>query len=296
MALHRSVQRDFLKSQAVVKKRRKKKMIKMSIRISLVVLLFVAFGLLSQIEFFSIKQVVISGNVHMTTEEVNNIVETSLNGKHLLLFSKRNGFLYQRDEIIENIQKAYPRVKNVKVYTESFSTLNVRIEERERTALWCSPIQCFEVDNTGYIFAELLPDESIDQHTVTFNGLEERIGSMPIGATVLDSEPYTEILSVANLMKEVNLPVKTVEFRSKDEVYFWIADTLGTSTVMSKRRVIFTTRKSYTEAFENLRAALKSDAFKQGMNFEYIDTRFGNKVFYRMSDIPEPATTTKKKR
>ncbi len=296
MALHRSVQRDFLKSQSVVKKRRKKKMIKMSIRISLVILLFVSFGFLSQIEFFSIKQVVISGNVHMTTEEVNNIVETSLNGKYLLLFSKRNGFLYQRDEIIENIQKAYPRVKNVKVYTESFSTLNVRIEERERTALWCSPIQCFEVDNTGYIFAELLPDESVDVATVTFNGLEERIGSMPIGATVLDPEPYTEILSVANLMKEVNLPVKTVEFRSKDEVYFWIADTVGTSTVMSKRRVIFTTRKSYTEAYENLKAALKSDAFKQGMNFEYIDTRFGNKVFYRMSDVREPATTTKKKR
>ena len=46
MALHRSVQRDFLKSQSVVKKRRKKKMIKMSIRISLVILLFVSFGFL----------------------------------------------------------------------------------------------------------------------------------------------------------------------------------------------------------------------------------------------------------
>ncbi len=263
---------------------------------ALVVLLFISFGLLSQLEFFSIKQVVISGNVHMTTEEVNTIVEESLGGKYVWLFPKRNGFLYQKDEIIENIQKAYPRVKSVKVYTEAFSTLNVRIEERSLTSLWCSVTQCYEVDTNGFIYAELLPDEVVDPLTVTFNGLEEKVGSNPVGATLMEPVVYSEILEVATLMKEAQLPVKVVEFRSKDEVYFWIADTVGTSTVSNKRRVIFTTRKSYTEAFENLKTALKSDAFSKGMNFEYIDTRFGNKVFYKITEVGAPATTTKKKR
>ncbi|MBU3668906.1 MAG: FtsQ-type POTRA domain-containing protein [Candidatus Taylorbacteria bacterium] len=283
MALHKSSQRDFLRSQSVVKKRRKKRMIRLGVRLGLLLLLIISVDLLSQIEFFSIKATVISGNIHMTTEEIQGIVDESLSGKYLLLFPKKNGFLYPKNEIVENIQNRYPRVSSVKVFTESFSTLNVRIEERKQIASWCGAITCYEVDGGGYIYAEAEPTEGI----LIFKGLEEHIGSKPIGVEMLETEIFNEILEVTSKMAEINLPVREVEFRSRDEVYFWVSG-------KDSKRVIFTSRKKYTEAFENLSAALKSKAFASSTDFEYIDTRFGNKVFYRVNQSAKSTSTESK--
>jgi len=286
MALHKSTQRDFLRSQSVVKKRRKKRMIRLSVRVGLLVALIVSTGLLSQIDFFSIKSVVISGNIHLTTEEVQKIVDTSLSKKYIFLFPKRNVFMYPKDEIVANLKSVYPRILDVQVYTESFNTLNVRIEERVHVSTWCSVILCYEIDSEGYIYAP--KDDTNEVSTVTFTGMDEKIGSEPVGVHIFEKDIYTELLQITTLMAEIGLPIQTIEFRSKDEVYFWITG--------SKKRVIFTSRKSYTEAFENLKAALLSKVFSATTEFEYIDTRFGNKVFYKLQQVEKATTTEKKKR
>jgi cell division septal protein FtsQ len=306
MALHKSTQRDFLRSQSVVRKRRKKKMIRLGFRLGLIVTLFVSFGLLSQIDFFSIKKVIISGNQHMSTEELQGIVDTNLAGKLLGMFPKKNVFLYPKQKIINDIQVAYPRIRQVQVYTESFNNLNVRVHERIQSAVWCDVSDCYAVDGTAYIYAPIDAEiiTSVD-NSIRFEGLEEKIGSQPIGKNMIDENSFKAILSVAHNMANISLPVYRIEFRSKDEVDFWISDSVQAASSTNKvistignehRRVIFTTRKDYIEAFNNLDAALKSKAFASSTNFEYIDTRFGNKVFYKlMPQQIKTATTSKKK-
>ncbi len=294
MALYKSTRREFLRSQAIVKKRRKKRMIRVSIRVVLLLLLIYSLSLLSKIDFFQVQNIVISGNIHMQTEEIQEMVHEELKSTYLGLFPRRNVFFYPKQRIIKDILEKYPIVKGVQVYTESFNILNIRIEEREQVAGWCSVIECYKLDSTAFIYAAMSNEEQANTSFITFEGLEDKVGTQPVGVYLLDEHIFEEILNVASQMSTISLPVEKIEFRSKDEVYFWIKGS-DASESTQRRRIIFSTEKEYQESFNNLKAALASKVFATSTQFEYIDTRFGNKVFYRLvPSVDKTASTTSK--
>lgn len=298
MIVERNMRKDFLRSQSVVKKRRKQRIIRWSVRIALLITLLVSVALLSQIDFFAIKRVVISGNSNISSDQIQTLVDEKIHTSYLGLFPKTNVFLYPKSAIAEKVFETFPRVKSVSVYTESLNILNVRIEERTPVALWCSAIQCYLVDDSAYIYAETnkVTDNTAEKNKalVSIIGLDEVVGSNPIGKTVLDEENFNKILHIVDEMKKNNLNIDTVEFRSKDEVNFWITSNDANTP---KRKIIFSPRRDYEESYNNLLAALKSNALSTTTDFEYIDTRFGNKVFYKL--VPAKvltSTSTKSKK
>jgi hypothetical protein len=266
-------------------------MIRWSIRVTLLVTLLISVALLSQIDFFAIKRVVISGNSNIPSDQIQTLVDGAIHTSYIGLFPKTNVFLYPKSSIAEKVFKTFPRIKTVNVYTESLNILNVRVEERNPAALWCSAIQCYLADDTAYIYAEVkgatedAPAEG--EGLVAISGLDEVVGSVPVGKIFIDQEDFKKILHVVDEMKKDNLLVDTVEFRSKDEVNFWI---LNKDPNGPKKKVIFSSRKDYEESYNNLTAALKSNALSTTTDFEYIDTRFGNKVFYRL--VPTKVSTS----
>lgn len=291
MIVQRGVRKDFLRSQTVVRKRRKQRMMRWSIRASLLIVLLISVALLSQIEFFAIRRVVISGNSNIPSEQIQEIVDKQIHTSYIGLFPKTNVFLYPKGKINDSLLSAFPRIKSVNIYTESFNFLNVRIEERVPIALWCSAHLCYVADESAYIYAEarVATEGSIGEGDglVSITGLDEVAGSKPIGVQIIEQEAFSKILQVANDMRKNNLMVDTVEFRSKDEVNFWIG---GKDQAGPKKKIIFSSRKDYVESYGNLTAALKSKALSTTTDFEYIDTRFGNKVFYRLT--PSKVSTT----
>jgi hypothetical protein len=187
--------------------------------------------------------------------------------------------IYPADTITASVKNNFLRVAEVSLNTESFEYLNVKITERKAVAKWCNPVDCYVIDDNGYAFSRY--DESFSSSLqegdlLAFTGMDESIGSEPLGKNIIAKDMVTKFLELKTVLETFNLKTKELEYRSKDEIVFKI-DGSG--------RIILNERRPFDESMNNLKTVLDSDVFKGKLeSMDYIDTRFGNKVFYKFKN------------
>lgn len=278
----RSNHKDFLRSQTLTRRRKKRKMIKFWTTIICVCILFALIAWVISLESMAIKKIVVVGNVNITSEEIQHIGDDMLNSKYIGLFSKRNAFLYPKRAIVRTLTETYPRISAVGVDTESFEILNIKIKEREAVSVWCAAVQCYLVDDTGYIFAEYHEDQTKGPLILpVLYGGDQFVGPEPIGKKIFNEKLYDDLRNILVELHRLGLSIKAVHVYSRDEIVF---------TLVAGGKIIFSDRKPFEVSMEELRSSLKSTVFtsqKSGVSFEYIDVRFGNKVFYKLNKSKE---------
>lgn len=293
----RSNRKDFLRSQSLTRKRRKKKVMKLWIVFFCICLFLALITWLISLPSMAIKKIVVVGNTNVTSEEIQRIGDDILNSKYVGLFSKRNALLYPKDKIERTLLQTYPRISAVGIETESFEILNIKIKEREAVSIWCAAIQCYLVDKDGYIFAEyheklgdtvggdvtnINPDKELGQLPKLYGG-DQFVGPEPVGKSIFTKKLYLNIRDAITELQQSGLAINSVHVYSRDEIVF---------TVLGGGKLIFSDRKPFEVSLEDLKSSLKSSVFSGSTSssskivlparFEYIDVRFGNKVFYKM--------------
>ena len=253
--------------------KRKRKLLRLKLIYSF---LIVIFGILflasvSQLYFLNIKKVAFFGNEIVSNEKLLGIVKEKTMGKYYWLFSKKNIFIYPKEEIRIQILNEFPRVKNVD-FNLGLEELNILIEERQPFALWCDvenkSEECFLIDDESYIFATSSFENNYFKYYKKLdvnNLLKER---------VFEVEKFEDIKSFIGFVEGLNLnPYKLIVSESQNEIYF------GDGS-----RIIFDNNQDIKEVINNLQSVLNMEEFEDIKNFkklEYIDLRFGNKVFYK---------------
>jgi hypothetical protein len=323
----RSTNRDYLKSQSLTRKRRKKKLIRFWIKALIFIFLIAGIVWIVSLPSLAIKKVVVVGNNNITSGEISTITNQILDTRYMGLFTKRNALIYPKKHISNILSETYPRIESIGVETESMEILNIKITERKPSAIWCAAIACYLVDKSGFIFAPQLATDTVvsananavsvipdttnqqnlfsnsvthaqdDSKLVTLHGEDELIGPEPIGKYIFTTKMFDDISRTVNHLREFGLETKDVHVFGKDEIVF---------TLVSAGKIIFSDRLPWDVSIENLKSSLKSSAFiEQGgkattknhsisstssssqmfipTNFEYIDVRFGNKVFYKFN-------------
>jgi hypothetical protein len=347
----RSTNRDYLKSQSLTRKRRKKKLIRFWIKALIFIFLIAGIVWIVSLPSLAIKKVVVVGNNNITSGEISTITNQILDTRYMGLFTKRNALIYPKKHISNILSETYPRIESIGVETESLEILNIKITERKPSAIWCAAIACYLVDETGFIFAPQLavntamgvsvntvvnttgdtsvgapvstvsvsPDTTNDQakyinslnqmqqdvtNLVTLHGEDELIGPEPIGKYIFTRKMFDDISNTVSHLTEFGLVTKDVHVFGKDEIVFIVA---------GGGKIIFSDRLPWNVSIENLKSSLKSSVFtEQGgksttknhsisstsssspmsvpTNFEYIDVRFGNKVFYKFNKGTESSS------
>ncbi len=271
--------KDFLKSQAVSRRRRKKKFVRLYLFISLFIVLLIGLVLLLRLERLQIRNVVVTGNVTLSEQEIEDFVNNIIDSNYLFLIPKRNSLIYPADTIQASIKNKFLRVADVSMDTESFEFLNVKITERKAVAKWCNPVDCYVIDDNGYAFSKYEDPLATDQQNLdllVFTGMDESIGSEPLGKNIIPKEMVTKFLELKVVLEGFGLTAEELEYRSKDEIVFKI-DGSG--------RIILNERRPLEESMNNLKTVLDSEVFKGKLeSMDYIDTRFGNKVFYKFKN------------
>ncbi len=317
--------RDLLKSQSVMKKRRKKRLLKLYLISFAGILLVTGLAYASRMETVQIKKVVVVGNETVSGEEIEKVSNVILDASYMGVFPKRNSLIFPKDQISKTLISTFPKIESLDIETESFGYLNVRIRERAPAVEWCNAIHCYFVDESGYIFSMVESDteqgeakrtealEAASTSTSTasgdsvatsteevagdadakaevravekirkpgssallrITGLDEVVGTKPVGKTLMPVELLKKVREIATGLDGYGLKVREIEFRSEDEIVY---------KVLGNGRIIFNQRRPLGQSYENLVTALKSDVFApRPAPFEYIDTRFGNKVFYKL--------------
>lgn len=275
--------RDILKSSRREFSRRKTKslVIKSTIGFLALVLITVLLSWGSRNEKFLIKGVKVEGNETISAEEVLKIAENKISGKYLFLFPKNNFFIYPGGAIAGEILDNMKKVKTVETKVAGDNVLLVKVYERKPSYIWCpggslsenmpSGNQCYFLDEQGFSFSEAPRFSSPIFFEIYSSSTapNEFIGKYPFEGGL-----FKKLILFKNALTEINLPA-TGLIRMNDGDFKFILKTGGTVLINEKNDINISLRN-----IVSTKKALE-DSGKNISFIEYIDLRFGNKVFFK---------------
>jgi hypothetical protein len=269
---------DFFASKTLAQKKR----IIVGIRL---ILVFGVCGLctftaswLSYRESLSVHTIHVEGDQVVDSQKVSDLVTKTLEVPYVGLISKKNIFLVPRVQIQQIILSTFPRIKEVVVSVEK-DVVIVRIKERIPEGLWCNTLPdasstpaCYFLDGDGFVF-DHAPDFS-------GNAYFKYYGRVPFDAPI-----GSYYISSTTQFKELQAFVTEAKKLSISPLYIYSSDPKTFELYVYGGAKIIVDLDSINQASQRLGILLRSNNIiprdGQSLNVEYIDLRFGNKLFYK---------------
>lgn len=262
------------------KQKKKILLIRSAIFLTLCVLLCVFVVWLSGLPALQINTISISGATVLREETLKEEVNMMLSGKYLWLVPKTNIFVYPRKQIEVALSKRYPRISSVSLATLDKGMLMVTLRERQPFALWCDNVptdtsvsQCYFLDTDGFVF-DHAPQFSGDAYFKYYGILPYEA---PVGSYYLSST--TRFHELSDFVSDVKkLDISPLYITAKNQESFELF-------IFGGGKILFDTQEGLKKISERLSALLKTQNLvpREGgeLLVEYIDLRFGNKMFFK---------------
>lgn len=244
-------------------------------------LLITAIWYGTRVSSLQVTTVTIDGQETLKADELRALAEAQLEGTYFSLIPRTFAWLYPQSDIVAALE-AVDKVKSVTVDRED-QTVAVRIVEYVPDALWCrdkESDECFLMSATGFAFTEspglqggafvryIDPELTFQKQTQAFDA-----------AYISRTKDFVRQLRTA-----LDWYVTHIEKGERDDVSYWLASGGELKTVMTEPNEV---------TIENLQTVLTAEEFAEIApgNFQYIDLRFGNKVYVNDTE-PSVATST----
>ncbi len=201
-----------------------------------------------------------------------------------------NALLYPKSELVSMLQKEYPRIKSIDVGIADYHTLAITLSERQPSALWCDSAptiiasstdpgtapHCYFLDDTGFVYSES-PDFSGDAY-FKYYGLVPFDSA--IGSSYLSSpSTFVELSKFVSAVKALKITPLYIVATSQDDFTMYI---------YGGGKIIFDDKTPLSDTTHNLQLLLQSAKLIPQQNGEllvdYIDLRFGNKLYYKVKN------------
>jgi hypothetical protein len=224
----------------------------------------------TRVSFLTITDITVLGGETIPHDTVKKVISDTLQGTYIGIVPRQFAWWYPQEEILHNISQI-PRMKDPVVTRDSGRSLTVQFSEYEPYALWCaerSSEDCLFVDKTGYAFTaapKLSGGAFLRYRTL---GRDMQVGSIMAERRDIDTmEQFVKLVE-----DNLQFSITQIETDTAGDVFYILS---GGGEFKA------TLRDDASIVFDNLRAILASDEFKDVKpgNFQYIDLRFGNKVF-----------------
>lgn len=237
----------------------------------------------TRLEAVTIQKVQVTGGDTLDTEAMAAIVEEKLEGTYVRLIPRRFSWLYPETDIIETIHDQFDRIDTLVIEQER-TEVRMTVTEYEAAALWCEEAAeagCLFLDDAGYAFATApqLSGGILTRYVTTDR-------APAIGSFV--SDPST--IPVVTWFGE---RLQTVLGMYPTEVLLY-PDGRATFNLTRDRTLLLNLRYDITESFRYLETLLASEEYRHLLedDFQYIDLRFGNKLFVNQTEPELPNATS----
>lgn len=269
-----------LKSPRLQRKKRVRIFLKIFLVIFLISAFFVGLYFFLRLSFLTISQVVISGTEVINPADISSETNSILSGSAYFFIPMRNILFYPRTTLENSLKKSFPRIESLSISLEK-NVLNIVVTEKKAFALWCDT-SCYFLDSSGDIFSPA-PDFSGNVYKI-FSG---SVDGDPLGKIFLGEEAISGIKKIYDASEALGIPIGHIEASSTNDVRLSGDD--GASLLIDLR-------ENPDDIISNLEAVINSDEFKKAgispKNLEYIDLRFGTKVFFKEKGIGNTASST----
>lgn len=231
---------------------------------------------------FTFQHVTVTGTASLDAAVLEKFVDSELQKESRGFISGRNIFIYAFRPLERSVLANFPVVKVAKVSRDTSlgNGIILDVQERRGFARWCAQSgTCYKIDENGLVFAPMgqAPTSSLATPYI-FNGALST--TTPAS---LAQEPLGEVFAgghfsgVSSLLKGLGQNGHAAYGAAlQNEQDFYVPLEEG-----------FYIKASYGEnpdtLVKNLNLVLSSDALKdKRAELEYIDLRFGNKVYYKL--------------
>lgn len=244
---------------------------------TLTILIIVGVVFLLRMNSIQIKETKIEGVSIIDKKEVEDTVRGTLSGNYLWLIPKSNTFLYSVKKLNNILVQKFPGIYSLDVGREGFGKVYVKIVERKPQALYCkdgnekATPDCYFVDSTGKVFAQA-PYFSGNVYFVYRGKLNQED---PMGAQIFTEQDFSVFESfIKQAGNKLGLGIVGAELKEVGDFDLLLSS--GTKILLNKNI-------SYNDMFNNLDAVFKSQQLSSSTlsTLDYIDMRFGNKVYYK---------------
>ncbi len=200
-------------------------------------------------------------------------MQSALAGSYLYVLPHDNIFIYPNKAIAATLLKKFPEFKSADVYAVDFHTIAVDVAEREPMALWCSGGgDCNFMDEDGVVYATA--PQGSGQVFVTYQGTSTGVG---LPKQFLTPEEFRSLAALVTALSagEPAGPVRMVVVDQANDVRAYFQNDF---------LLIFALASAGGDVFERFNLALKADPFKNHKlsDFEYLDLRWGDKLYYKL--------------
>ncbi len=224
---------------------------------------------ISHLTSLNIDTIEVSGGQTIKHDEVRSTAMSFLVGSYYKLVPRSFMWTYPKAGLTEAIDNL-PRVKSVTVDEIGGNTLQIQVEEYLPYALWCDAYTdtCLFIDIDGYAFAVAPPLSGS-----AFWRYKDSDRAPELNKILTEQQVLRNTALLAKKFEtDFGLAVNYIEIEKQKTINYYLIGGGSLKTLFNQEP---------EELLENLAAILNSDEFShlQTGNFQYIDLRFGDKVF-----------------
>lgn len=238
--------------------------------------LFILVAWATWVPFVRIQRVEASGAQSVASSTVQKKVQDEIDGKYFLIFAKDNILLYPKGSIQHDLLTQFPIFKSVALHIKGFTRLEVEVVERKGVAVWCgeslaSSSPCFLLDDSGVVYAPAADFSG--------NAYERYYGSVPsltLPTQFLTTQKFKELYALIQALKNTpGLSIQSVSVNSDGDVR---------AVTRSGFVLLFVLNGASGDVYQRFNLALAAAPFTSHTlsDFEYLDLRFGDKLFYKL--------------
>ena len=244
---------------------------------------------IARIPELNIAEVQAQGSHAADSAEVERRVNEILREYYFGLFPKSNVLIYPKGEIEDFLFREYKGFKIVTFELKQKGVLGINITEREGKYTWCGEQppksgeveKCYFLDDTGYIFEEA-PYFSGEVYFKFYGG---KYGEHPAG-NYYERQIFPFLLRFQKDLVKFSLNTAGMALEEGGDIAFFFS---SPKIISESPKILVKRDSNFEEIAENLHTAVNTEPLKTQLkkNFaklEYIDLRFGNKVYYKFDE------------
>lgn len=217
-----------------------------------------------------VSEIHFSGLNVLTKEEIAKDIFDSTQGSYFGFLPRRSTVLLNTGTLQEKIKNDFPRIEDVIIKKLFPRTLQVTIEERKSFGILCAGSTCVYIDIAGFAY-----EDAPDSSGSLIMKIKTDAGLPRVGERVLDSALALRLILLRQEIKRA-LDMEVVGYELLKKVPREIR-----VDVSEGFRLIINRDDDFQNVFRVLKTVLDEEIKDRRSRLQYIDLRFGNKVFYK---------------
>ncbi len=270
-------------SSRIAKRNRTRENFGLFLKIGLPIVFIVCLILLFRADFLQVKSFEVFNAQTLSQNDLKDTATGFISGNRFFVLPKSNIFFVNKEKLSALFLEQFPRIEKIDINKQFFSNyIKFTVTERGADYLWCSTSgECFFMSKNGLIF-EKAPFSESEYLISSASWLEPKnhfifkgiLMDDPIMKNFVSPDKMQTYEKFVELFKNAGIKIMSIDIESFDKA-------VAKSDIGD---IFFTSEEvDFSEPVKNAVLLINEERAKNSnVKFQYIDTRFGNKMFYKL--------------